>query len=36
MEHSLFSFVTKKCKGKPLISLEVIINFIANTRTEKG
>ena len=36
IEHRLFSFITKNWRGKPLISFEVIVNLIANTRTEKG
>ena len=36
IEHRLFSFITKNWRGKPLISLEAIVNLIANTTTEKG
>src|SRR5690606_37375691 len=36
IEHRLFSFITKNWRGKPLESLEVIINLIANTTTQKG
>ena len=36
IEHRLFSFITKNWRGKPLVSFEVIVNLIANTRTEKG
>ena len=36
IEHRLFSFITKNWRGRPLISHEVIVNLIANTRTEKG
>lgn len=36
IEHKLFSFISMNWKGKPLISYEVIINFIKNTATEKG
>jgi hypothetical protein len=36
IEHRLFSFITKNWRGKPLISLETVINLIANTTTEKG
>jgi hypothetical protein len=36
IEHRLFSFITKKWRGKPLLSLEIIVNLIANTTTEKG
>jgi hypothetical protein len=36
IEHRLFSFIGKNWRGKPLESLEVIVNLIANTTTEKG
>lgn len=36
IEHRLFSFITKNWRGKPLVSLETIVNLIANTATEKG
>jgi len=36
IEHRLFSFITKNWRGKPLVSLETIVNLIANTTTEKG
>lgn len=36
IEHRLFSFITKNWRGKPLESLEVIVNLIANTTTQKG
>ena len=36
IEHKLFSFITKNWRGKPLVSFEVIVNLIANTRTNKG
>ena len=36
IEHRLFSFITKNWRGKPLISLETIVNLIANTTTETG
>ncbi|KAA6330456.1 hypothetical protein EZS27_020838 [termite gut metagenome] len=35
-EHRLFSFITMNWRPKPLIGLEVIVNLIANTTTEKG
>jgi hypothetical protein len=35
IEHRLFSFITKNWRGKPLTSLETIVNLIANTTTEK-
>jgi transposase len=36
IEHRLFSFITKNWRAKPLVSLEVIVNLIANTTTQKG
>jgi hypothetical protein len=36
IEHRLFSFITKNWRGKPLVSLETIVNLIANTTTKKG
>ena len=36
IEHRLFSFISKNWRGRPLVSLAVIINLISATRTEKG
>jgi hypothetical protein len=36
IEHRLFSFTSKNWRGKPLISLAVIVNLIGATRTGKG
>ena len=36
IEHRLFSFISQNWRGKPLISYQVIINFIKNTKTENG
>ena len=36
VEHRLFSFITQNWRGKPLVSVQVIINLIAATRTSKG
>jgi predicted ArsR family transcriptional regulator len=36
IEHRMFSFVSLNWRGKPLESLEVIINLIANTSTTTG
>jgi len=36
IEHRLFSFITMNWRGKPLISLETIINLIAATTTSTG
>jgi hypothetical protein len=36
IEHRMFSFVSLNWRGKPLESLEVIINLITNTSTSTG
>ena len=36
IEHRLFSRITQNWRGRPLVSLEVIVNLIANTRTDRG
>jgi hypothetical protein len=36
IEHRLFSFLTKNWRARPLVSLEVIVNLIANTTTRTG
>ena len=36
IEHRLFSFITMNWRGQPLISHEVIVNLIANTKTRSG
>lgn len=36
IEHRLFSFITMNWRGEPLISHEVMINLIANTKTKSG
>ena len=36
IEHRMFSYISKNWRAKPLVSLEVIVNLIANTKTEKG
>jgi hypothetical protein len=36
IEHRLFSFISKNWRGKPLISLAVIVNLISATTTEAG
>jgi hypothetical protein len=36
IEHRLFSFISKNWRGKPLISLAVIVNLIGATTTESG
>lgn len=36
VEHRLFSFITQNWRGKPLVSVQVIVNLIAATRTSTG
>src|SRR5271165_3942896 len=36
IEHRLFSFITINWRGKPLVSLETIINLIGATTTNSG
>ena len=36
IEHRLFSFITMNWRARPLVSLEVIVNLIANTTTKTG
>ena len=36
IEHRMFCHITENWRGRPLVSLEVIVNLIANTKTEKG
>lgn len=36
IEHRLFSYISKNWRAKPLTSIEVVVNLIANTTTEKG
>ena len=36
IEHRLFSAITKNWRGRPLVSMEAIINLIANTTTTTG
>ena len=36
IEHRLFSFITQNWRGRPLVSLQVIVNLIANTTTSTG
>ena len=36
IEHRLFSFITRNWRGKPLLSLQTIVNLIASTKTRKG
>jgi hypothetical protein len=36
IEHRLFSFISINWRGKPLISLETIIELLSHTKTDKG
>jgi transposase len=36
IEHRMFSFISKNWRGKPLVSLEVIVSLIAHTTTAGG
>jgi hypothetical protein len=36
IEHRMFSHITQNWRARPLVSHEVIINLIANTRTQTG
>jgi len=36
IEHRLFSFITQNWRGKPVTSLQVIVNLIAATTTATG
>jgi hypothetical protein len=36
IEHKMFSYITQNWRGRPLISHEVIIHLIANTKTRNG
>ncbi|MEO5697506.1 MAG: ISAzo13 family transposase, partial [Burkholderiaceae bacterium] len=36
IEHRLFSFITMNWRGRPLVSHEVIVQLIANTKTKRG
>jgi hypothetical protein len=36
IEHRLFSYISKNWRGKPLVSYQVIVSYIAGTTTTKG
>jgi hypothetical protein len=36
IEHRLFSYISTNWRGRPLVSLAVIVNLIASTRTQGG
>jgi len=36
IEHRMFSYISQNWRGKPLVSIETIINLIGATKTKKG
>jgi len=36
IEHKMFCYISKNWRGRPLISIETVINLIANTTTKQG
>jgi len=36
IEHKMFSHISQNWRGRPLVSREVVVNLINNTRTKKG
>ena len=36
IEHSMFSYISKNWRGRPLISHEVVVNLIASTKNKQG
>jgi hypothetical protein len=36
IEHKIFCFISKNWRGRPLISVETVIELISNTTTSKG
>ncbi|MDR0287425.1 MAG: ISAzo13 family transposase [Clostridiales bacterium] len=36
IEHRLFSYISKNWRGKPLVSYQIIVSYIAGTKTTKG
>lgn len=36
IEHRLFSYISKNWRGRPLETLEIVVNLIASTTTSKG
>lgn len=36
IEHRMFSYISQNWRGKPLVSIETIINLIGSTKTKKG
>jgi hypothetical protein len=36
IEHRMFSYISQNWRGRPLVSIETIVNLIASTRTKRG
>ena len=36
IEHRMFSFITQNWRGRPLLSIQTVVNLIANTTTTTG
>ena len=36
IEHRMFSYISQNWRGKPLVSIETIVNLIGPTKTKKG
>ncbi len=36
IEHKMFSYISMNWRAKPLISVETVVNLIANTKTKSG
>jgi hypothetical protein len=36
IEHRMFCYISKNWRGKPLISIETVVNLISSTTTPKG
>lgn len=36
IEHRMFSYISQNWRGKPLVSIETIVNLIGSTRTKRG
>lgn len=36
IEHKMFSFISQNWRGRPLITREVVVSLISNTKTKKG
>ena len=36
IEHRLFSFITKHCRGRPLVSHQAMVSLIVSTTTRTG